>query len=140
MLITILVIWVLRPTARTAAVSPMMIVARVAADRAGRVNGAARPAVTGRGSGSRPASRWAARPGPVRGAGPAVIAWTAESRPARRAGSRAASPASASIPAGTAILIQKETATVTLNSDLSWMRGSTHRLPSAVPATAPASA
>ena len=140
MLSTILVIWESRPTARTAAVSPTVIVTSVAADRAGRVNGAASPAVTGRGSGSRPASRWAAGPGPARGAWPAVMAWTARSRPARTAGTRAASPVSVSIPAGTTILIQTGMATVTRNSDLSWIRGSTHRPPSAVPASAPARA
>ncbi len=76
----------------------------------------------------------------ARGAWPAVIAWTAGSRPARTAGTRAASPVSATIPAGTAMVIQRGTATVTLKSDLTWMRGSTHRFPSTVPASAPASA
>jgi hypothetical protein len=140
MTITMLVIWLLRPTARTAAVSPMVRVASVAADREGRLNGAASPAVTGRGNGSLPASRCAASPCPARGAWPAVIAWTAESRPARTAGTRAASPVSPSIPAGTVMVIQRGTATVTLKSDRTWIRGSAHRLPSAVPASAPASA
>ena len=85
------------------------------------MNGAASPAVTGRGSGSLPASRCATCPCPARGACPVVIACTAGRRPARIAGTRAASAVSASIAAGAAMVIQTGMATVTLKSDRSWI-------------------
>ena len=93
-----------------------MTAARVTADRAGRVKGAARPIVTGRGSRIRAASRCAAYPCPAGGACPAAIAATADSRPARSAGTSAASPVSASMPSGTVTLIHSGKATVILNS------------------------
>lgn len=51
----------LRPTAKVTAIAPRPTAASVAAARAGRANGAARPMVTGRGSSdSLPSSRCAA--------------------------------------------------------------------------------
>ena len=90
----------LRPAPKVTAVAPSRITVSVTAVRAGRPNGSASPIVTARGSGSRAASRCAARPWPARGARPAVIAVTALNRPARRAGSSAASPVSAHSSAG----------------------------------------
>src|ERR1700733_167892 len=62
------------PNAKITAVAPNAIAARLTAVRAGRANGAARPRPTGRGRGSRAASRCAAYPRPAAGARPAASA------------------------------------------------------------------
>jgi hypothetical protein len=128
---------VFRPAASTTAVSPKVSVARVTAERDGRVNGAASPIVTGRGSRSLAASRWAAYPCPARGAWPAAIAATADNRPARSAGTSAPIPVSASMPSGTAMLIHSGTETVNAPP---FSSGNTHQLPTSVPMTTPAMA
>jgi Bacterial regulatory proteins, luxR family len=62
-------------------------------DRPRRANGAARPRLSARGTGSRPAAREARRPLPTRGVRPTAIASTVRSRAARSAGASALTPA-----------------------------------------------
>jgi len=89
------------PTAKVAATVPKTTASSMATVRTGCAKGVARPYVTARGSGSRPAARWAHWPRPVRGARPTAMASTVRSRPARSAGTSAAIPTTSSAAVGT---------------------------------------
>lgn len=77
------------PTAKVTARAPKVTAAAVLAARAGRAKGAARPSVTGRGSGSRPKRPRMRRPRPPPPAAPSRRTAAVGSRAARSAGPKA---------------------------------------------------
>jgi hypothetical protein len=79
------------PVAKITATLPNVIATKVTTVRSGRANGAARPSATGRGTHrSLPSSRCASHPCRPLGAAPTAMARAADRRPARSAGTSAA--------------------------------------------------
>lgn len=128
------------PAANTTVTAPSRTATSVTAVRAGRANGVPSPYRTGNGSGVPAIARRIRYPRPVPGARPTLIACVAGSRPARVAGSTAASAMRAGMPTAAATSTQPATPPVVATEyarPACASNGSASRLPSGIPTRLP---